>query len=188
MTNHLDSERLYLRQAQPSDAFAVHQYRNLQEVAQYQSWSSFSENDAMEMIEQQQNLSVDTPDSWFQWVIVTKASEEIIGDLAVHFLEEDTRQAEIGINLAPTKQGNGFASEALQCILKFLFTQLNKHRVIAITDAKNNAAAQLFKNNGFRLEGHFIDNIFFKGAYRSEFLFAILAQEWTDLHSMKELV
>jgi len=31
-----------------------------------------------------------------------------------------------------------------------------------------------------RREAHFIDNIFFKGAWGSEFLYAILEEEWAS--------
>ena len=54
------------------------------------------------------------------------------------------------------------------------------HRVIAVTDAENAAAAALLTRVGFRKEAHFRDNVFFKGAWGSEFLFAMLASEWTD--------
>ncbi len=32
----------------------------------------------------------------------------------------------------------------------------------------------------FRLEGHFIENIFFKGKWASEFQFAMLKREWAN--------
>jgi RimJ/RimL family protein N-acetyltransferase len=42
-----------------------------------------------------------------------------------------------------------------------------------VTDAENHAAARLF-----RQEGHFIEHVWFKGAWGSEFLFALLRREW----------
>ena len=49
---------------------------------------------------------------------------------------------------------------------------------IATTDARNGSAAQLFRRLGFRQEGHFIEHLWFKGEYGSEYLFALLAREW----------
>ncbi len=54
------------------------------------------------------------------------------------------------------------------------------HRVFAVTDALNAPAAALLERVGLRREAHFHENIFFKGAWGSEFLFAILEREWTD--------
>ena len=40
-------------------------------------------------------------------------------------------------------------------------------------------AARLLRALGFRQEAHFVENIFFKGAWGSELLFALLSREWT---------
>ena len=61
-----------------------------------------------------------------------------------------------------------------------MFKELKLHRISAITDAKNNAAASLLKRIGMRKEGYFIQNIWVKGKWGDEFLFAILKDEWKD--------
>lgn len=176
----LSSTRLHLRPARPTDAAAMAGYRSLPEVARYQSWSRFDEDDARTMLERQVGLVPDTPDSWFQLVIEDRETAVVIGDLALHFAADDHQQVELGINLAPSRQGGGLAGEALERVLAYLFDDLGKHRVTAVTDADNGAAARLFLRAGFRREGHFIENVWFKGAYGSEFLFALLAREWRD--------
>jgi RimJ/RimL family protein N-acetyltransferase len=85
---------------------------------------------------------------------------------------------EIGITLALAHQGRGYATETLGLVLDYLFVRLDKHRVTAITDADNEAAAALLHRLGFRREGHFIENVWFKGKWGSEFSFALLQREW----------
>ena len=85
---------------------------------------------------------------------------------------------EVGITLAPGSQGKGYASEALGCLLDYVFGALGAHRVFAGTDAENMPAAAVFRRLGFRQEAHLIDNLWFKGKWGSEFQFAILAREW----------
>jgi RimJ/RimL family protein N-acetyltransferase len=85
---------------------------------------------------------------------------------------------EIGITLDPTYQGQGYATEAIECLLAYVFGTLGKHRVSAITDAENQTAIGLMKRLGFRQEAHHIDHVWFKGNWGSEFIFALLKREW----------
>lgn len=177
-TLELRTERLVLRQARVDDVDAIRSYRSLPEVARFQSWSSFDEADALCLAEEQDGLTPNTAGTWFQLVILDLASSGVIGDLALHFREDDHQQVEIGINVAPAQQGKGYAAEAIRCVLGYLFGQLGKHRVVAITDAANDPASRLFLRVGFRQEAHFLEHVWFKGSYGSEYLFAFLGRDW----------
>ena len=87
--------------------------------------------------------------------------------------------AEVGFTLAPAHQGKGYGTEALGALLGFAFETFGLHRIYAVTDALNVPAATLLERVGFRREAHFLENVFFKGAWGSELLFAILEREWT---------
>lgn len=65
------------------------------------------------------------------------------------------------------------AAEALTSVLRYVFDALGKHRARAVTDAENHAAARLLRRLGFRNEAHFVDNVWYKGAWGSEFVFAL---------------
>ena len=58
------------------------------------------------------------------------------------------------------------------CLLDFVFGTLGKHRVSAVTDAENSAAASLFKRLGFRQEAHFVEHRWYQG-YRDSELFLV---------------
>ncbi len=178
--SELKSPRLQLRRLCLDDAPAVCAYRALPEVARYQSWESYTLDDAVRLIDAHVGLVPDTPGTWFQLGIVSLASRELIGDCGLHFRREEPRQVELGITLAPAHQGRGFANEALSRVLDYLFGTLEKHRVFALTDAANEPAARLFRKLGFRQEGHFVEHVWFKGEWGSEYLFALLHREWRD--------
>src|SRR5262249_1537597 len=143
----LHSPRLRLRSLCADDAGSISAYRSLAEVARFQSWESFSTDDAARMIAQQNASPPGAAGTWLQLGITKRDSAQLIGDCGIHFLE-DEKQVEIGITLSPTEQGRGLAAEAVGCLLGYLFDSLGKHRVIAVTDAENLAAAQLFRRVG----------------------------------------
>jgi aminoglycoside 6'-N-acetyltransferase len=50
--------------------------------------------------------------------------------------------------------------------------------VRAICDAENLASAKLLERIGMRREGHFVENIWFKGKWGSEYWYGLLKEEW----------
>jgi RimJ/RimL family protein N-acetyltransferase len=172
------SQRLLLRRLQLGDFSPLCRYRSLPEVARYQSWETFTPSDATQLIESQLLQEPNIPGTWFQLAIIVDSTGTMIGDCGLHCRQDDPRQMEIGITLDPTYQGQGYATEAIECLLAYVFGTLGKHRVSAITDAENQTAIGLMKRLGFRQEAHHIDHVWFKGNWGSEFIFALLKREW----------
>ncbi|QLE83769.1 GNAT family N-acetyltransferase [Shewanella sp. Scap07] len=179
MTVLFACHRVYVRQFQADDIAGFVRYRQDPEVARYQSWHNYTLADGQALFEQMQQTPFAQLGNWYQLAIIAKDSEQLIGDLAVHFVDE--HQIEIGFTLAPAFQGQGFAKEALIGCLTWLFESLGKHRVSAITDCDNQPSWRLLASVGFRREAHWHENIFFKGQWGSEYGYALLAKEWQEL-------
>ena len=171
------TERLTVRAMLPSDVEAFVAYRSDPDVARYQSWSDYTLDQGRSLVEEMQGLRPGTPGEWVQLAIDDGTS--LVGDLATCVDPDEHRQLEVGFTLAPGHLGKGYATEALRGLLGQAFATWGMHRVVAITDARNDAAAALLRRVGFRQEAHFVENVFFKGAWGSEYLFAMLESEWT---------
>lgn len=171
----LKTERFVIRAFERKDLEVFAQYRSQKLVAKYQSWTSFTHQDAVEFFEDMDYSTFGGEGKWYQLAISTLETDELVGDLAVHFI--DKNQVEIGFTVSPEHQGKSFATEAISSLLAYVFGELNKHRVIAITDTENMAAYRLLEKLGFRREGHFIQNVFFKGAWGDEYQYALLHSE-----------
>ena len=181
----LSTSRLFFRRLQRGDVAALCSYRSLPEVARYQEWESFGPEDATRLIAEQADMEPGVPGTWLQLAIVDRATETMIGDCGLHCRLDDPRQMELGVTLAPSHQRRGYATEALGCVLDFVFGTLDKHRVSAVTDAENGAAASLFRRLGFRQEAHFVEHRWYKGYWDSEFLFAMLRREWESGRALR---
>ena len=64
--------------------------------------------------------------------------------------------------------------------MTFLFATIEIHRVVEIVDTENISSINLLISTGFKQEGHFIENVFFKGKWGSEFQYAMLKREWDN--------
>ena len=88
------------------------------------------------------------------------------------------QQVEFGITVAPSHQGQGYASEALHAVFGHLFGALGKHRVHASVDPRNDACIALLESVGMRREGHLRESLLVDGEWVDDLLYAVLRSEW----------
>ncbi len=84
--------------------------------------------------------------------IALKGADDLIGDCALKVARGDARQAEIGFTLSRAYQGKGYAAEAVSRLLDWAFGELDLHRVVAITDQRNEPFSRLLERLGMRRE------------------------------------
>lgn len=176
--NTFETSRLYLRHFTEADLPAFMAYRNDPMVAKYQSWEGISQAEAWAFLEEQKAIQLGVPGQGVQIAIESKDSGALIGDCYFIINAFDPRQAEIGYTLSQAYQKRGFATEAVSFVLNYAFQTLELHRVIAITDCENVASVALLERLRMRREGHFLQNVWFKGKWGDEYLYAILREEW----------
>jgi RimJ/RimL family protein N-acetyltransferase len=170
--------RLRLDRLRESDAETLFQYRSDTAVAIYQGWCPTSRGEALDFIRSQQHISLDIPDSWLQLAIRLADDGGLVGDLGLHLPPDADGSYEFGITIAPAYQGNGYAREALQMLLDFLFRTHGAHRVHASIDPRNLASAALLRSLGMRQEAHFRESLKMRGEWVDDVIFALLAREW----------
>ncbi|MBJ2127284.1 GNAT family N-acetyltransferase [Flavobacterium sp. IB48] len=175
---NIETAQLNIRHLKISDLSDFHIYRSNPEVTKYQGFDVMAIEEAEEFIKENATKHFGKAGEWVQYGIENTKTKQLIGDCAIKLDQYDTRIAEIGITISHLEQKKGFAKEVFVGILDFLFDTKQIHRVVEIVDAENIASINLLKSIGFRQEGHFIENIFFKGKWGSEFQYAMLKREW----------
>jgi RimJ/RimL family protein N-acetyltransferase len=174
----INTQRLLIRNLQLFDLDNFHQYRSNPEVTKYQGFDVMDKDQCRAFITSQQDKLFGNPGQWVQYAIEDKTSQQLVGDCAVKLDLYDVRLAEIGITISHLYQKKGYAKETMTGLLNWLFETQHIHRVTEIVDAENTASICLLKSLNFRQEGHFVENIFFKGKWGSELQFAMLKREW----------
>ena len=177
---NISTARLSIRHLKLSDLADFHLYRSNPEVTKYQGFDVFTLEQAEQFILENSTKYFGTPGEWVQYGIENRETQQLIGDCAIKFDQYEPRIAEIGITISHLQQKKGYAKEVLVGILTFLFETKEIHRVVEIVDTENIASINLLKSTGFREEGHFIENVFFKGKWGSEYQYAMLKREWQN--------
>jgi RimJ/RimL family protein N-acetyltransferase len=176
----IQSDRLILRPIKAEDAEAIFGYRSNAIINQFQGWIPATIDDVHDFIRNKVSVVINQPDTWFQLVIVKKDNGELIGDIGIHFPESESLQVEIGFTLNCEQHGKGFATEALTRILNFLFRKLNKHRVIASIDPRNEKSIKVVERLGMRKEAHFRKSLWINNEWVDDLIYAILKEEWLE--------
>jgi aminoglycoside 6'-N-acetyltransferase len=178
------TSRLLLRPFQETDLAAFAAYRSDPEVARYQSWTSpYTLDQAMAFLREMELVQAGAPGMWYQLAVERQGRPGLIGDCAFQVFADDERQAQIGFTFSPTYQKQGYATEAVTGLLDYLFGERRLHRVTATCDVENDASVRLLERLGMRREAQFIENIWFKGAWGSEYVYALLDKEWSQAHN-----
>ena len=174
------TSRLKIRNLRESDLDAFYQYRSNPEIARYQGFDTFTRVQARIFLEAHANNTRITPGEWVQFGIENVFTCELVGDCAVYLQMADSRIAEIGITISHLHQRKGYARECMRALINYLFQEKGVHRIIETVDTENIASIQMLKSLSFRQEAHFIESIFFKGRWGSEYQYAMLKKEWEE--------
>ncbi len=142
--------RLSIEPLTARDLLAFVTYRQDPDVARYQGWDiSYSEHQARELIESQAEVLLPLAGDWLQLAIHDRVSGELLGDMALNALEGEEFSFEIGFTLSKLNQGKGFGSEAVGCLVGYLFDEIGAKRLIASCDQRNSPAIKLVTSLGF---------------------------------------
>ena len=174
----LNTKRLVLRPINANDKHAILAYRSDAEANKYQGWIPKTLDD-VETFLGKLSAEFNMPDTWFQLAVVEKNNNELIGDIGIHFIDEE--QVEIGYTIAKQHQSLGIATEAAKAVNEYLFGELKKHRITASIDPENIASVALLEKIGFRKEAHFVESLLLNDKWVDDVIYALLAREWKNL-------
>jgi len=178
----LETERLLIRQITLEDKYELFDYRSDSEANKYQGWIPKTIEE-VEVFIRNTAKQINEPQTWFQCAIIEKTTKNLIGDLGVHFIGSENKQAEIGCTLHKDFQNKGYATEALKKMINYLFSELNKHRIIASIDPKNINSIRLVERIGFRKEAHFIESLWINGQWVDDLVYALIEKDWESRYS-----
>lgn len=174
----LTTTRLRIDGLRAADASVLFGYRADPDVARFQGWRPASLDEAANFIADQAKASAAVSGGWFQRAIRLREGGELIGDIGIQLPVSAEASIEFGISIAPARQQQGYAGEALQALFAWVFETLRRHRIHASVDPRNLASMAMLQSLGMRQEAHFRESLWLHGEWVDDVVFALLAQEW----------
>ncbi|MFT5257366.1 MAG: ribosomal-protein-alanine N-acetyltransferase [Arenicella sp.] len=147
----LETERFTLRALDLNDAKAIFGLRTNKEVNTYIKRTMLNNlSEARAFIDSISN-SVANNTSIF-WVLESKDTAELLGTVGLRNFDIEEDSAEIGYDMHPDFQENGYMSEAFEAILEFSAQQMDLKFIEAFTYKDNNASVALLEKYNFELQ------------------------------------
>ena len=173
----IETERLFLRDVQADDAEAIWSYSS--NPVFYQSMGRPVPVSKEKVMSDIQNILLGedtrTPRNW---IIVLKSTGKVIGDCGFSEYRTSNRRGEVNYAIDPACWNQGYATEAVLCVIKFGFEEMGLNRIQAICSTENKVSERVIQKTGMNYEGLLRNYIQCEGKTLDMKMYSLLKNEW----------
>lgn len=174
----LNSRRLTLRTIEIKDVHFIHRLHSLKETDEFNTLGiPGSPEETEQLVQTWISLMTEQPPKRNVFCI-EKKPEGCIGLIGINMGIPRYHSAEIWYKIHPDFWNQGFASEAINCILSFCFTKLNLHRIEAGCATANKASVKVLEKSGFVREGLKRKALPVRGQWLDNYVYGILQEDF----------
>lgn len=175
----IHTERLVIRCPVASDAEAAYERRGLPEVARFQDWTMPY---TRERAERSTALCAEMGGpavgrTWNATVVDAEDPDRILGDLALE-LRWEGRVGYFGYTFHPDHWGRGYATEASEALVRYLFLDLGVTRIESSLDPRNPPSARVLEACGLTFEGLTKESFWVGEERSSDMLYGMTRADW----------
>ena len=151
MQKDLFTDRLHLRTAVAGDLQALFELRSDPEVSRYIKRPGPNNlEEVREFLDRIWKGVAEGRQAF--WVISPRESRQLLGTICLWNFSGDRLEAEVGYDMMPAAQGNGYMTESLEAVLNFSFDVVQIRRLEAYTHADNMPSVRLLRRFGFKVD------------------------------------
>lgn len=158
---------------------------NVDDLEIYTKWmNDFAVTDGIHQSSQLISLSsekdfLENKKNSYQFAIVDKNTDKLIGNCGLDKIDHIDRIAEIGIFIGEEEyRNNGYGTEAIKLLLDYGFNYLNLNNIMLRVFSFNERAINCYKKVGFKEIGKRRKCIYTNGKYYDEIYMDILNDEY----------
>jgi [ribosomal protein S5]-alanine N-acetyltransferase len=175
----IQTPSLFIRELTESDITNIHDLHSLPQTDEFNTLGipesiSITEKIVAEWVAAQQQ----EPRTSYTFCIEHTNAKEFIGLIGLKMGKPNYLTAEVWYKLHPSHWGNGYATEALNKILHFAFTELKLHRIEAGCAIENIASIKVLEKVGMIREGRKRKKLPIRGEWKDNYFYAILEEDF----------
>ncbi|WP_342512419.1 GNAT family protein [Sporosarcina sp. FSL K6-1522] len=172
-----ESERIYLRSLQESDAPMMLGI-TMEEEIRYMTGTK--PHFTLEQIQAHIN-NLNNDSSRYDFAICLKENDQMIGELSIFDIDEEDKKAGFRISMSSIAlTGKGYGTEAIQIVLQFVFEELQLNRLQLEVFSHNLRGIRAYEKVGFVKEGVLRESLYYNGHYSDEIIMAILKSDYRN--------
>lgn len=151
----IDTSRLLIRQFHEQDYPSLFEYLSNPAVYRFEPGEPIS-------LEKARELTLARAQGTDFLAVALKHNQKLVGHLFFKQVEPKEFQTwELGYIFNPAFQGQGYATESADALIRYGFDHFGIHRVIAHCNPENIASRRVLEKIGMKQEGYFRKNVFF---------------------------
>ncbi len=179
----LETERLIFREFVYDDWMDVFAYQSDPLYMRYYDFPYRTQVDSQVMVRMFIEWQKEQPRRKFQWALLLKPGNELIGNCGIRIDDPLQRQANIGYEIDSRYWNQGLATEAAHVVVAFGFERLHLQRVWAWCIAENVASARVLEKAGMHLESREREKERIRGVWHDTLTYAIPQEEWQRMRA-----
>lgn len=167
----IKGEKIYLRAVEPEDIESLYLWENDPQVWNVSlSATLYSKFVLREYIESSHKSIYETCQQRF---MICRMNDDVaVGTIDLFDFDAHNKRAGVGILLYDTEdRGNGYASESLALLQRYVITSLDLHQLFSNIVADNEASKVLFSKNGYTLCGTKKEWLRIGGEWKDELIY-----------------
>lgn len=145
----IELKRIKLRMIDPKDADGIFAIRSNLDMIRYTRISQMKNMDeAITYVKTRREGMKEN--KWIYMAITSMHTDDLMGTICIFNFSDDKTSADIGYELLPAYQGNGYVHEAVTALMQFAYETLGIHILTADIHEDNLPSINVVKRAGFK--------------------------------------